>query len=1048
MANKFVYTAPVNGYPEWNNNPQIFQLNRMAAHATLIPYKSESEALTGNREASDAYQSLNGTWKFHFAENAEGRPELFYQNEFDSSAWADMEVPSHWQLQGFDFPQYTNIIYPWVGHEDIKPPFAPVKYNPVGSYTRSFTVPAAWAEQPVYLSFQGVESAFYVWVNGDLVGFSQDSFTPADFDITPYLIEGENKLAVEVYRWSDASWLEDQDFWRLSGIFRDVYLYATPVTHIADFFVNTDLDEAFEDAQLRIRAKISNYDTLGKGTRSVEAQLYDSALKPLWSKPLTVQVSVDGADLQEIELTTKVERPAKWSAENPQLYTLVLSLKDEQGILLETESCKIGFRKFEIEDGLMKINGERVVFKGVNRHEFDTDRGRSVDKEGMLADILLMKQYNINAVRTSHYPNNPYWYELCDQYGLYVIDETNLETHGSWTYLQETEGDAVPGSKPEWTEAVLDRANSMLQRDKNHPSIVIWSLGNESFGGDNFIKMHDFLREADPSRVVHYEGVFHFRASEASSDIESQMYSKIEKIEEYAKTNPKKPFILCEYSHAMGNSCGNLSKYWELFDQYPVLQGGFIWDWIDQSIRTTTADGITYQAYGGDFGDTPNDGNFCGNGLIFADRTVSPKLYEVKKCYQNAKFEAVDLAKGQVKVTNQFLFTDLNEFVWTWSIARNGVLAGEEKRGQFSVKPGETAVVELALDKLEVLSPKDEFVLTISLQLNEDTLWAKQGHEVAWEQYVLPVSKAGRAYTDQLTQAQTAAAVSVEDAVLIEATETGILLKGSNFTLQFDKATGDITSYVYEGTSLLLSGPVPNFWRAYTDNDRGNQHHIRCAPWKEAASGRMLVSLQVRNNSEGQAEVRVRYELATQPASDVQLVYSVSANGEVEVRMELTPGTQLPEIPEIGVLFQLDRSFENLSWYGRGPHENYWDRAVGAKLALHSGTVEEQMVPYLRPQECGNKTDVRSATLTNAAGRGLLITGLPTVELNALPYIPTELEAYDHTYKLPISDKVVVRVNYKQMGVGGDDSWGARTHPEFTLFANRTYAYAFTFKGI
>lgn len=1046
MANKYVYTPPLNGFPEWNNNPQIFQLNRLEAHATLVPYRSEADALAGVREASDCYQSLNGTWKFYFAENAEGRPQEFYKRDYDCSGWTDIPVPSHWQLQGFDFPQYTNIIYPWVGHEEVKPPFAPVKYNPVGSYSRSFTIPASWAEQPVYLSFQGVESAFYVWVNGDLVGFSQDSFTPAEFDITPYLVEGENKLAVEVYRWSDASWLEDQDFWRLSGIFRDVYLYATPVAHIADFKVLTELDDSFEHAELRIQAKVTNYDGLGMGTYRVEAILYDSEHKPLWHAPLSATVDLSGLK-QDVELSVKVESPALWSAEKPNLYTLVLSLKDERGALLETESCKVGFRKFEIHEGLMKINGERIVFKGVNRHEFDTDRGRSVDNDSMLADILSMKRFNINAVRTSHYPNNARWYELCDEYGLYVIDETNLETHGSWSYAQEEEGDTVPGSKPEWTEAVLDRANSMMQRDKNHPSIVIWSLGNESWGGDNFIKMHDFLREADPSRVVHYEGVFHCRSSEASSDIESQMYTKIEKIEEYASNKPKKPFILCEYSHAMGNSCGNLFKYWELFDKYPILQGGFIWDWIDQSIRTTTPDGVTYQAYGGDFGDTPNDGNFCGNGLIFADRTPSPKIHEVKKCYENVKIAAIDLAKGQIAVTNQFLFTDLNEFNWTWTIEHNGVLTGESRNGQFSVKPGETATIELELDPYEAVRPNDEFVLTISLQLKEDTLWASQGHEIAWEQFLLPVRQAW-ALTDLVTQAESAAAVSELSGVQIATTAESITLRGSHFSLQFDAATGNITSYQYEGSELFLTGPAPNFWRAYTDNDRGNKHHIRCAPWQEAGSGRTLQALQVMSSRDGRAEVHVYYELATTPASTVKLVYTASPDGEVEVRMELVPGANLPEIPEIGMMLELDRSFQQLSWYGRGPHENHWDRATGAKLALHSGTVEEQFVPYLRPQECGNKTDVRWATLTDSAGRGLRITGLPTVELNALPYSPSELEAHDHPYKLPVSAKVVLRVNYKQMGVGGDDSWGARTHPEFTLFANRTYAYSFSFKGI
>ncbi|TXK83708.1 glycoside hydrolase family 2 TIM barrel-domain containing protein [Paenibacillus sp. N3.4] len=1042
MSAKFIYTPPTNGYPEWNNNPEIFQLNRQEAYATLMPYRTEAEALAGVRESSDFYQSLNGTWKFHFAENAQGRPQNFHHVDYDTSNWSDITVPAHWQLQGFDFPQYTNLIYPWVGHEDLMPPFAPVKYNPVGSYSRSFTVPPAWTGQPVYLNFQGVESAFYVWVNGDLVGFSQDSFTPAEFDITPYLVEGDNKLDVEVYRWSDASWLEDQDFWRLSGIFRDVYIYSTPTTHIADFKVLTELDDAFENAELRIQVKVNNYDGLDQGVRRIEAVLYDHEQRPVWNGPLSAQLNESGMEKQDVELSVQVERPRLWSAEKPHLYTLVLSLKNEHDELLETESCKVGFRKFEIKDGLMQINGQRIVLKGVNRHEFDTDRGRVVDAASMLADILLMKTHNINAVRTSHYPNNPLWYELCDEYGLYVIDETNLETHGSWTNKKEEDQGVVPGSKPEWTGAVLDRANSMLQRDKNHPSIIIWSLGNEAFGGDNFIKMHDFLVEADPSRVIHYEGVFNYRASDAASDIESQMYTYINKIEEYAKSKPKKPFILCEYSHAMGNSCGNLFKYWELFDKYPVLQGGFIWDWIDQSIRTTTSEGITYQAYGGDFGDTPNDGNFCGNGLIFADRKPSPKIYEVKKCYQNVRIEAVDLAQGQICVKNQFLFTNLNEFDWIWSIERQGVQVGEVNRGQFAVQPGETEIIQLALPREAAGFSSDELVLTISLQLQADESWASKGHEIAWEQFLLPVS------TDLVIQTDAAVELTSISAVQIIANKDAIQLKGSHFSLQFDTATGDLISYLYDGIELFQSGPVPNFWRAYTDNDRGNQHHIRCATWREAGSGRTLCSLQAKPAADGGAEVRIGYKVPTQSVSDVQVVYTVLTTGEVEVRMELAPGLNLPEIPEIGVLFQLDGSFQQLTWYGRGPHENHWDRAVGAKLGLYQGTVAEQFVPYLRPQECGNKTDVRWATLTNENGRGLRITGLPTVELNALPYSPSELETHDHPYKLPVSDKVVVRVNYKQMGVGGDDSWGARTHPEFTLYANRTYAYSFTFKGI
>ncbi|MGG1515341.1 glycoside hydrolase family 2 TIM barrel-domain containing protein [Paenibacillus oryzisoli] len=1049
MAKKFVYTPPVNGYPEWNNNPEIFQLNRVAAHATLMPFDTEEEALAGVRETSRRYQSLNGKWKFHWAENAQGRPQSFYECDYDCSEWKDIEVPSHWQLQGYDYPQYTNVIYPWVGHEDLKPPFAPVNYNPVGSYATNFTVPASWENEPVYISFQGVESAFYVWVNGDFVGFSQDSFTPADFDLTPYLVEGENKLAVEVYRWSDASWLEDQDFWRMSGIFRDVYLYATPATHLADFLVNTDLDEAYEHAVLRVNATVTNYDGLSAGERQVEAVLYDGAGR----KVTTLQGNVDvtGSEQQQLELTSKVESPAKWSAEKPNLYTLVLFLRDAEGRLIEAESCKVGFRKFEIADGLMRINGQPIMFKGVNRHEFDMDRGRSVDKASMVQDILLMKKYNINAVRTSHYPNNPYWYELCDEYGLYVIDETNLETHGSWSYGQEEEGITVPGSKPEWTGAVLDRANSMLQRDKNHPSIVIWSLGNESLGGENFIKMHDFLRETDPSRVVHYEGIFHWRKSDAASDIESQMYTKIEQVEAYARNKPKKPFILCEYSHAMGNSCGNLFKYWELFEQYPVLQGGFIWDWIDQSIRTTTPDGVTYMAYGGDFGDTPNDGNFCGNGLIFADRSVSPKLYEVKKCYQNVKIERVDLAKGQVKVTNNFLFTNLDEYAWTWEVTRNGEpFAANGAFPAVSIAPGESAVVELGLPALKGISPQDEFILTLSLHLADATAWGEPGHEIAWEQFVLTAANRYEAAStaSRAARQETAVSATTPAPVTIQDTEAAVLLQGGHFSLAFDAATGDLTSYAVDGLDRFTKGPVPNFWRAYTDNDRGNGHHTRCATWQHAGRDRKLLSLTADASVNGSAEVHVRYEIATAPVSLAAVVYTVRPSGEVEVRLDLTPGEGLPEIPEVGLMFELDAAFGQLAWYGRGPHENHWDRAVGAKIALHRGTVAEQFVPYLRPQECGNKTDVRWATLTNGEGRGIRIAGLPKVELNALPYAPSELEAHSHPYLLPPSDKIVLRVNDKQMGVGGDDSWGARTHAEFTLFANRSYSYAFTFQGI
>ncbi|MDD9269225.1 glycoside hydrolase family 2 TIM barrel-domain containing protein [Paenibacillus sp. GCM10023248] len=1032
MRHKFSYVPPKNGYPEWNNNPEIFQLNRMQAHATLMPFATLEEALKGDRSGSNYTASLNGLWKFSFAENPDKRIVPFYEAGFDTSGWDDIQVPGHWQLQGYDYPQYTNVRYPWEGKEDIKPPFAPTKYNPVGSYARTFTVPEAWHGQPVYISFQGVESAFYVWVNGEMVGYSEDSFTPAEFDLTPYLLDGENKLAVEVYRWSDASWLEDQDFWRMSGIFRDVFLYSTPKAHVYDFRVVADLDDAYRHGHLHIQATVTNAFGERLGSHTLEASLYDKAGNRVLA-PLTADVELNDGQERQLQLGASVENPLKWTAETPNLYTLVLALKDRSGELVEAVSCRVGFRRFELADGLMKINGKRILFKGVNRHEFNCETGRAIGYDDMVRDIQLMKAYNINAVRTSHYPNHPLWYDLCDEYGLYVIDETNLETHGSWSNFQEEEGWTVPASKPEWTANVLDRANSMLQRDKNHPSIVIWSLGNESWGGDNFIRMHDFFRSNDPTRLVHYEGVTRCRKSDAASDMESQMYTPPHKVEEYARSNPKKPFILCEYSHAMGNSSGNLVKYTDLFDQYPILQGGFIWDWIDQAIRTTTPEGTAYLAYGGDFGDTPNDGTFCGNGLLFADRRVTPKLYEVKKCYQNVKLEAVDLQQGRIRVTNNYLFTNLIDYDCKWEVARNGL----------PIQEGDAALAAEAGDAVEIIIPYEqpadmrdgeECTLTVRLVEKAEQAWAPAGHEVAFEQYVLPVK------TRPAQQA-------VSHPLRTEETEAAFMAFGADFRVTFSKLTGDMTSYRYQGVELMKESPRPNFWRASIDNDKGNKLPERSAAWREAGQERQLHDMHIQTYAH-KVEIAVSYLLPTTRSSLCHLQYTVLGNGEIRIREELQPGHNLPEIPEIGMMFQLDGSLENLKWYGKGPHENHWDRAESARLGIYEGKVADQYVPYLRPQECGNKTEVRWAELTRADGIGLRIEGAPAVELNALPYTPAELEAHDHLYKLPLSDKVSLRVNYRQMGVGGDDSWLSKTHPEFTLYANRSYAYSFTLKGI
>ncbi|MCC3373336.1 glycoside hydrolase family 2 TIM barrel-domain containing protein [Cohnella sp. REN36] len=1038
---KFVYTPPENGYPEWNNNPDIFQLNRMDAHATFITHASLEEALAGEQEKSSSYMSLNGTWKFSWAENPDKRVRGFESPDYDCGGWDDIPVPAHWQMHGYDYPQYTNIRYPWSEREPIEPPFAPTAYNPVGAYVRTFAVPADWAGQPVFISFQGVESAFYVWLNGELVGYSEDTFTPADFDLTPYLIEGENKLAVEVYRWCDASWLEDQDFWRLSGIFREVYLYTAPETHIYDFAVRTDLDDDFADADLHVKLRLDNYFVREAGTVTVTGELYDADRLPVLSRPLSIEAAIGTAESAEASASVRVDRPLKWSAEQPNLYTLVLTQRNAKGETTQIVSCKVGFRRFEIaEDGLMRINGERIVFKGVNRHEFSCDTGRALGVEEMVKDILLMKQHNINAVRTSHYPNHPKWYDLCDEYGLYVIDETNLETHGSWQYGQseEDEGMAVPASKPEWTANVIDRCNSMLQRDKNHPSVVIWSLGNESWGGDNFVRMHDYLREQDPTRVVHYEGVVLCRKWESASDVESQMYTRPDAVEAYAAANPgqpRKPFVLCEYSHAMGNSNGNLFKYTELFDRYPVLQGGFIWDWVDQAIRTKRPDGRVFLAYGGDFGESPHDGNFSGNGLLFADRSVTPKLLETKACYQNIRFRAADQRRGQFEVTNGFLFTDLEAFDLVWRTTANGtpVLEG---RTTVQAAPGETKHVDLSAAFPAETVPGEEYLIALSFVLREAASWAAAGHEIAFAQFEVPFAHAP-AVSEQHPQGP----VKVRDH------GTELTVEGERFEVRFDSGTGDLVSYKLGGEERLLSAPRPNFWRAYTDNDKGCGLHERSATWREAGAGRKLRSFGWERTHDG-AYVVADFELPTEPVSSCTMAYRVHGDGTVDVELRLLPGEGLPDLPEYGVLFEMANDYGRIAWYGKGPHENYADRNRGARVGLYEGWVKEQVTPYLRPQESGNKTEVRAAAVTNASGGGLRFEAAPRFEFNATPYLPQELEAYTHQDLLPEPARTVVRIIGRQMGVGGDDSWGAPVHPEFRLFANRTYALAFRMKAV
>lgn len=1010
----FVEAQPNN---EWNNKPDVFQINRLPAHATLMPYGDETSALLGDRTASSYYFSLNGTWKFHIATNPSQRDTSFYKDTTNISSFGNIIVPGNWETQGYDHPIYTNSQYPWTLFDHQSPPQAPTVYNPVGSYRREFTVPSTWNGRQIFLSFQGIGSAFYIWINGNYVGYGEDSFTPKEFDITKYLRTGTNNISVEVYRWSDGSWLEDQDMIRLSGIFRDVFLFSTPPVHIYDFHYTTDLDGSYTNASLTVKANLKYYSQTAPAGYSVAAAVYNSNGVQVTSLQLGTASFITGNETQ-LSQSTSVSNPDKWSAEFPNLYTLVIVLKDPSGNVIETESCLLGFRKFELSGGKMKINGKPILFKGVNRHEIDPETGKTLTYDRMLQDITIMKQFNINAVRTSHYPNYPHWYELCDKYGIYVIDETNLESHGT--------GGTLPASKPEWTNNCVDRVKSMVERDKNHPSVLIWSLGNEAYSGNNFQLMADWVHQNDPTRLVHYQGY------NDVADINSDMYAPVENVVGYS--NSTKPFILCEYSHAMGNSEGNLYQYWDAFENNPNTQGGFIWDFVDQGLWNPAHTGFLY---GGDWGDNPNDADFCANGLISADRTLQPEIYEVKKVYQNIKIKAVDTLKGQFKIKNYYRFTNVNSFSGTWQLMEDNkqINSGTLTASDLNIQPLDSSVISIGFGT-PALKTGAKYWLNFSFKLIQDELWANAGHEIASEQFEIPfaVPDAPMIDTSKIP------ILSVVDS------KDSIVASNTNLQLVFDKNAGTISSFIYQGTKLLQSGPVPSFWRAPNSNDRGNGMPTRCATWKTASQGRTVTGVTVKNISTHQIQVAVNFTYPTSTKSYGIVIYDIYGDGNVVISSTLVPGnTQLPEIPEVGMLCTVPADFSKITWYGRGPLENYWDRKKGANVGVYTTTVDSMFVSYIRPQETGNRTDVQWVCLTNSSGNGLMAVGMPNIEFNALQYTPWELDSKgtQHPFNLVKNTSTVLRLNYHQMGLGGDNSWGARPHPEFTLYSNKTYTYQY-----
>ncbi len=1013
---------------EWQD-PQIVGVNKVAPHCSLMPYPDAQTALKATRSASPYHQSLNGNWKFHWVPKPADRPVDFFKPDFDVSSWKEIPVPSNWQMQGYDIPIYTNVPYPFPAN----PPHIPEDRNPVGSYRTEFMVPDSWKDRQIFIVFDGVESAFYLWINGRKVGYSEDSRTPAEFDLTPYLQSGKNLLAVEVYRWSDASYLEDQDFWRLSGIFRDVYLYSTPKVHVRDFYVRADLDSYFQDAVMKVTAKVHNYSDHPAANYTIEANLLDADEKAA-DMPVTVTgwaaYVTPGVDTV-VELAANVPNPRKWTAETPNLYRVLLTLKDDKGRILEVQQCAFGFRKVEIKNAQLLVNGVPIYIKGVNRHEHDPVTGHTISEESMIQDIKLMKQNNINTVRTCHYPDHPRWYELCDQYGLYLIDEANVESHGMGY------GERSLAKDPVWMTAHLDRNIRMVERDKNHPSVIIWSYGNEAGDGVNFEAVAKWIRENEPTRPRHYE-----RAGLAPhTDIYCPMYARIEQIVAYAKSNPYRPLIQCEYAHAMGNSVGNFQDYWDAIEAYPALQGGSIWDWVDQAILKYDQNGKWFWAYGGDFGDKPNDDNFCCNGLVQADRKPNPHLTEVKKVYQYVKVTPVDLLTGKVKVRNKYAFVNIDFLDVFWELAEDGQVIQKGTLPRLDLAPDKERELTIPFTQPQLQAGR-EYWLKVGFALGDDTLWADKGHLLAWDQYQIPFNVREGIFSSSVE-------ISMMPALTVEETSEAVQVKSDEMKVVIGKQSGAIESYQYKGKELMARPLIPNFWRALTDNDDGNRAINRLGVWKTAGPNRKVN--QVRVIPETGSPIRVVQIVAesTLPAgnSDWQNTYIIYGNGDVVVDSSFSPGSNLPELPRLGLQGAIRKEFDTMTWYGRGPQENYWDRHTGAAVGQYSGKVEDLDHDYVKPQENSNRTDVRWVAWTNAEGNGLMAVGLPLLSVSSWTYTQDNLDKAMHINTLSREDFITINLDYKQTGVGGDDSWGAKPHPQYTLWP-RSYSYMFCLRPV
>ncbi|WP_372937900.1 glycoside hydrolase family 2 TIM barrel-domain containing protein [Seonamhaeicola sp.] len=1035
---KPTYSAGKWENPEWEN-PEIFQINREKPTASFYRYTTVDNALKyENWKNSTLYKSLNGTWKFYYADSVSARPTDFYKNDFSLKDWDQIQVPSNWEMQGFGIPVYTNRHYMFPAN----PPYIPHNFNNVGSYKRAFEIPEDWNEKDIYLHFAGVSGAMYIWVNEEFVGYNEGSKTPAEFKITDVAKPGKNTVSVQVLRWSDASYMEDQDFWRLSGIERDVYIYATSKVTVRDFRVISDLQNNYNDGFFKVNLQIDN-NFKKNAERTVEVKLIDGE-KEVYraSKTLKLKKGENKIDFSKIIKDVKT-----WNAEQPNLYSLLINLKDKKGNTTEATSIKVGFRNIKIENNQFLVNGKAVLLKGVNLHDHSDTEGHRVAEALTMKDLMVMKQNNLNAIRCSHYPKAPHFYRMCDKYGFYVIDEANIETHGLGTTNQGLDKNFKaqkihPAYLPEWKAMHMDRTIRMFERDKNFPCIVTWSLGNEAGNGENFFATYKWLKEQDATRPTQYEGATNY----ANTDIQAPMYWTIERMIKYAENNPTRPLIQCEYAHAMGNSVGNLQKYWDVIEQYDIMQGGFIWDWVDQGILTKNDKGEAYWAYGGDLGghDLQNDKNFCLNGIVNPDRTPHPALHEVKKVYQYIKFKASDLSKGDIEITNKYDFTNLKDYLFTWVLLENGKQIANGQLHKLNVNPYQTELVNINLPKLS--NSNSEYHLNIYALNKIETDLMPKNHVVAYEQFQLSPS----IFNTEI--------VPSKEKIEVSFNEEETTISNNNFKLKLNRSTGKITSLDYGNGNVLVEGISPNFWRPVTDNDFGAKTPKKLEVWKQATDNQSLVEVKIFNRNKelskskkvkGALQIQTVYNLPS-VKGQIAISYDIQSSGEIIVTNNLSRiSKDLPHLPRLGDNLIIKNEYQNVEWFGRGPHENYNDRNTAALVGHYNAKVEDLYFPYIRPQENGYKTDIRWVSFTNNQGVGLKIEGLQLLGFSAHHQYNSDFDAgkekqQRHTTDIVKRDFVNVNIDYKQTGVGGDNSWSAKAlaHKEFRVQPeNMSYAY-------